>query len=205
MTRLVKVSRVLDRMNFEDTLPDIPDVIEEILDSLTPDIEQDLRSTIVRSTVTDRWFVQGSFAPTAGVYHTFLAARQGLVRSLTSISYASSYARLATDYTDLADYAQIEGNGEKGSFAVFDMNLSGLYVQATYVAGLDEISDGEFESVPGWLQELAIWRAILKFDAVHPGVRVQEKGDKSTSDIQALANGIVNRNVRYLPRHIQPF
>lgn len=202
MTRLVQVSRVLARMNFENTLPDIPDVVEEILDSLTSDIEQDLRTPITRATVTDKWFVQRSFAPTAGVYHTFLAGKQGFIRELASIRYATTYARLATDYTDLADYGVIEGDGEKGSLAVFDINLTGLYVQAAYIAGFDEVSDGEFEAVPDWLQELAIWRAILKFDAVHPGVRSTDDGQKSTTEIQQLANGIVNRHIRYLPRHL---
>lgn len=203
MGKLVSVEKVRERINF-DSIADVDAVIDSILCNQTADLEADLRTKFDYGTRTDTWFVQNSFTPAPGAFQTWLACKQGLVSGLTSIVYAGSMAGLATGTSLLASTVSLDG-GEKGQLLVMDVDISGYYVQATYTAGLQESAAGVHQGVPPWLEELAILRAILKLDSIHPTVRFDDGSAVSIERLQGLISDGVAQHMRYLPRAVRAF
>lgn len=213
--RLISLATVLDRLSFSADSADIQDAVDGAIRAATKMLASQLRMEFDRATRTDHFQVRetgvrGGFGENRFLLSGALladtsssglpAVAEGAYKNLDDTSLRWDLRAYETDVVE----DLLLAHSESGLVTIRDVDLKGKWVRfGPYEAGLEEDTDGDYESVPDWLSEAAYLAAAIALDA-NPIIRRDEESGAQVRQLRADLADMIQTHVRYEPRAHRP-
>lgn len=148
------------------------------------------------------------------LYETQFSLSRGFLDSTAIADLTVVSATMINHFGDSsleADLRNFEGDGEdhtftsaeEGRLRVLQIDVRGLFVQATYNAGFTVASDDLYDDVPGWLETAAILHSQIMLDK-NPVLRRPEGAESQIETLLFQYNEIIDEKIRYHPSAVKP-
>lgn len=209
MAILVGAARIRDRLELTDKLPTLTHAVEEALKISATEMERILRTRFAQAAVVDEFHVVKS-RQTGKRFSVKLKLSRGFLDTGVTVTAIHATTRLnldkAGEITDLRSPDDlVTVDHDAGVVMINDTEFDNQYVRIGYTAGftVDSSTPPVYQSIPQWLEDLAVQHAIIELNT-NPNLRVEEQKPADVSLLARLFQRALAPQIRYYPGALLP-
>lgn len=203
--RLATAQAVREKITFS-AIDDVNAAINSALDSATAQLEQALSTEFSAQSLVDVFYIDRCVEDASGNKTSRLYFSQGFIKASPAMSlvYAPARSLLSTEGVPITN---IDIKREVGVASIFETDLEGCYVKASYSAGFDPDGSDPLlytqSQVPDWLKQAAIAAALLTL-RVNPLFNAEGSSLPDKAVTVAELDNILASHIRYRPAYKPP-
>ncbi len=222
MTKLAAIEDLRSLLRF-DEITEVNTIFDAALEAATSDLESRLRTDFAEETRFDifqltpqnvnpycyqyHWRLKNGFVNSSD---TFTVRAFSTFDDLTNGSAIDITSQVVTDYK--SGVVSLLGGIITSviRFNGYD-KIPGNFVRVDYTSGwVDDDDDGVYDTVPDWLKQACMLRAISHVDTINPNLRrnnskqTRVQPDLELSVVETLYVSLIQKHIRYHPKYSNP-